>query len=205
MANSKDRRKLRRQIQEAGLGNLLHLSTDSPPAPLPAEARLSKRLLAVLSLLLAVLGGVFAFVQFYPWLEIGKDESLSSGNPFRTMFVAENQGYAFVSNIQVWCGADLKTSDGFSFTNNNVHFSVAGNYGHGERFTLPCTRTVALKDGQVPSAMGLKGARLVAAGMRVIIAYSLIELGPLHVRRSQQFYLRAVRADDGSFHWEYSK
>jgi hypothetical protein len=91
IANSKSRRRTRRELQEAGLGHLLAVSSHSPLFSKPARSRFWVKFPVSAWTCIGLLTAVITLLEGYSWLELQKDESLSPKNPFKTMFVIANQ------------------------------------------------------------------------------------------------------------------
>src|SRR5271163_3666205 len=107
MANSKDRRKRRRLKKE----------TPRPiTSPLPETTEKNKSVSVLkriprwfyLSLVVGTL--LVTLLEGYPWLSLQKDDSLNSQNPYKTMFVAANDGYVLITDVDVSCIVSATTT-----------------------------------------------------------------------------------------------
>lgn len=122
------------------------------------------------------------------------------------MFVATNEGYAPLTDIQVDCIVNFTTDRGLVSKNNTVHFTVATTKLHTGHFTVPCTRTVTANNEPAIGewfAIGVSG-RIVSAEMTINISYSFFGIKLKSLRRSQSFRVVAEKADDKSFHWAFN-
>jgi len=144
---------------------------------------------------------VTTLLAAYPWLELQKDESLSPHNPFGSMFVLVNQGYAPVANIEVDCVSSFDTNGG-RFRNIHLRTSIRDNLWHASKVTLPCMRTMGYDcEPYIPNSIfGFSSDYHVErADMNIEISYRAIGI----FRRSQTFHVVALRAVGNSYRWEF--
>jgi hypothetical protein len=201
MANSNGRRKLRRQLQKAGLGEMLETLRQKPATKPPwTFSRVFGLIPTWVRWFLSVFGVAVALVQLRPSLNLQKDESLSPNNPYRTMFVVANDGYIPITNIVVTC---LSNSGGnkFKISNSGMTIPIEGTFGHNRHFTLPCTNLINGTPDSLDAFKLPRGSKFDQAELTVYIHYSF--LGAFN--HSEKFLLKAEPADNGSLHWAYSK
>lgn len=163
MANSRDRRKLRRQLQEAGLGHLLKppASPSSPTSeqaratrssvPLPSNEKLGKieRHRRWIWGTIVFFATILGLVEAYPWLSVSRGPLLDPANPFSTMYDISNGGFLPVVALDAECKYWFKlTGPGAGGDFNNVG-SVYPNFAdilyHSGVATLPCFRSIDLE------------------------------------------------------------
>src|ERR1700683_16890 len=116
MANSRGRRKLRKQLQEAGLGSLLVLPS---PIPAPKTPPFWKRVLAVGSAFLGVAGALITIAGSYPWLSVDRGDLIDPTNPFSELFEVRNDGYIPVTHLDALCVANFSSSGNTHITLKN--------------------------------------------------------------------------------------
>ena len=202
MANSKDRRILRRALREAGLSKAPN--TTAPPAP-PASIPFGRKIPPTVYAVLVSLGLLITLLEGYPWLPLQEGGgTINPLNPYKTLFLLVNQGYAPITDIDVQCIPQFKTTDYVSFPGEiTVQHPVAGTYWHNGQATLPCVGSVNYPDEpHPPGGILLRPNSLITeASMQVKVIYSFLGLRFKQLRRSQTFKLRAIRVADGSFRW----
>lgn len=202
MANSKSRRRTRRELQEAGLEHLLALSSHSPLFSKPAQSRFWLKFPVWAWTCIGLLTAVITLLEGYSWLELQKDESLSPKNPFKTMFIIVNQGYAPITNIEVDCVSDFNTDRGGRFSNIHLRNRMPKSLWHENKVTLPCLTIVGYSDEPViPNTIfGFSPApHIESADMTISISYRLFGV----FQRSQAFHLVAFKAADNSYRWGF--
>ena len=187
MANSRERRTLRRALQEAGLHKLL-VSPPPPRSPISKSIwkRISKTLYGFVGLVAAYIG----LVAFWPWLGIEQSGSLDPHNPYQTLFFITNEGFLPITDVNVTCiltttsiGQHV-TVNGFPMTYTNQVPWLA--YKH--KFSLPCWAA-------------LSGIHTYdTAFLTVSVDYKIVHL-PVH--RPQIFHVQGAKARDGTWQWLY--
>jgi hypothetical protein len=143
-----------------------------------------------------------ALLQVSPYINLQKEESLDPGNPYRTMFVAVNDGYLPIGNIKVTCNANAG-GDKFKLTDSELATSIPGTIWHSQKFTLPCINFIesSLHSQDHPPAFVLPhGSKFSRAEMNIVVQYSTLWF----VTHHQSFFFSAESANDGSLHWSYS-
>jgi len=206
MASSKGRRKLRRHLQEAGLGHLLEPT--APPTkqaqPSPRERRSLEPKLWARSLIGAVgfLAAVLAIVQGYPRVDLQKDETLNPSNPYRSMFVAVNEGFAPMGKVGVDCLVNFTTSTGGGMKNTMVSQDVPGSFWHSDKFTAPCTDIVQLNSDLPYRSVAKMDGAVTSADMTITINYDPLWMN--HLRRAQTFRLVTEKGSDGLLRWAFA-
>ena len=200
MANSKDRRKLRRQ-QTLGL-KLPQPAHPAKTAPIAQEViripwwkRIPKRVyfLIVFGTLIVTL------LEGYPWLSIQRDDSLSSTNPFATTFSISNEGYVPVTDLNADCifsFIDQKSAN--LFRDNTIGFdNFAGRLGHGDRVTTPCFTAIEAME----RLTNLIPQDFSNSALTINISYAFMRVNLKSLRRSQIFRFKGISAEDKSIHW----
>jgi hypothetical protein len=104
MASSRDRRKLRRMLQEAGL-SLPRVPPSKPPTKEPSPF-FWKKIPAWVYLCIGALSIVITLLEGYPWLSIEEGGFLEPSNPYSKMFKATNSGYLPVTHLTAQCKGD---------------------------------------------------------------------------------------------------
>lgn len=117
------------------------------------------------------------------------------------MFVVANDGYVLLTKVEVDCGFSVSDSNGNSFSNSIAGFENAADHlWHSDKFTLPCFNILTL--GGEPG-MNRLSQPITQASLEIEIEYSFFYINLKYLRRHQTFHLRALRAIDNSFHWEF--
>ena len=197
MANSRDRRTLRRALRESGLGVVLK---PTPLPPLPKQVPFWKKIPLTAYLLLGVLALAITLLEGYPWLSIQRDDSLSSTNPYATALSIANEGYIPVTELDVDCAVDYGDKDYTTGIRDSVfaYHNFSQWLAHGDRATLPCLKAATQMAALLPSAKTVDVATLT-----VYVTFAFIHLNLKFLRRTQIFHFTAIRADDGSLHWMF--
>ncbi len=204
MTNSRDRRKLRRQLQEAGRGHLLRPQSDKP-APIAAPP--SELLLRFSSFFqfwrkvrwwawlgVIVLATAITLLEGYPWLSVSEGAALSTQNPFSTLFYVTNDGYLPVDNLNANCSASFDDGHGNHFNSIGSGYpQFAHRLNHSGRATIPCFRMIELKN------IG----PLTHVSLSVTITYSAWPFSCHACRRHQVFLFSGVTADNGQTMWTF--
>jgi hypothetical protein len=195
MANSRDRRRLRRMLQEAGLSM-------PPPSPAPPQKPIStpflKRIPGWVYLVVVAFSVVITLLEGYPWLSIQRDESFDSANPFATTFYVANEGYIPLTDLDADCNPEMPDTH-LKFLSNSFIFPNFSHWlAHSDKATVPCF--AAFNTFRKPPD-ALKETRNPGLEIRVVYAFLHINLKLL--RRSQTFRFKGVVADDGLVHWIY--
>jgi hypothetical protein len=188
MGNSKDRRKLRRLIQQLGLS----MPPKTPAAPKKSvSSPFWKRIPAWVYATAALFSIVITLAEGYPWLSIQRGGMLDSRNPFSEMFEISNGGYVPLTNLNAYCVPNF-VAPHIHMENNTAEIDNFATYlAHNRTVTLPCFQLIRVT--QVPS-----GARLDIA-----ISYAFYHLNLRWLRRSQVFHFQSIRGEDGSQHWQF--
>lgn len=187
MANSRGRRTLRRQLQEAGLGALLK---PIPPALAPSAVPLWKKIPSSVYAVLGALAVLIAILQGYPWLSLQEGPILTPKNPYTELFSVSNTGYVPVTDLDAICSEAFHNSS-IDFSNSPMRQNGFAKYlPHGVSATLPCFSFIKTSN--------------VAAGatLDVDIEYSIYPFKWAILRKRQSFHFRLV-GDGGSAHWKF--
>lgn len=188
MANSKQRRTARRQLQSVGLGWLLTIPAQLPKNPLAWWRKIPKwvRIVGV------VLSVAVVIAEIYPWLSVRQGLTLDPNNAYSTLWDVVNGGYIPITNLTAVCAPDPFSISGAKFS--QVTFSMgdfADVLSHDGFATIPCFHMILAKGIRVTP-----GERFT-----VIIQYAFLYLNIRPLRRSQTFRFQAVQAADGTYHW----
>jgi hypothetical protein len=193
MANSKQRRNLRRMLQRAGLS--------MPPSPPPPPPITPKRKLwrQIPRWLYAAVGGVgllITLTEALPWLSIAEGDRLDAANPFSQIFIIKNEGYLPIFSPDVTCDKHVKlvAKDGrVGF--ETFHFTAHGPYPpmivHEGTFTASC---YALELNFSPSNIA---ANVPGSMLDIKITYGFWQTIRPFWRRAQSFHFETRSWDDG--------
>lgn len=192
MANSKDRRKLKRMLQEAGLGPLLATPAQRPQPP--ASKSILRKTPSYLYWFCAICAIAIGISQGYPWLHLEKDYSLNPSNPFAQRWLVVNGGYIPVTDLDAVCIANAtQRATGSTYGDiRDTRKQFADYLGHDGRVTVPCLTIWT----------GTKPIFDEGATLDITISYAFYHLNLQMLRRSQAFHFRSKRAIDGSQGWE---
>lgn len=199
MANSRGRRKLRRLLQEAGLGHLLKPlepaaegGTDGTDQRKPG---LFRRIRLGGWLLLGVLATAITLLEGYPWLSITQDYGLNENNPYQTMFYVTNEGYLPADDLRATCTEAMGDSarNDWNF-NTGDEEQFADRLYHSGRATLPCYRHIVMK-GPWP--------RFVRTQLSVKVIYYVWPLTCPFCTRHQTFRMEGASDEHGKMHWAF--
>ena len=141
-------------------------------------------------------------LEGYPWLSIQRDDSLSTTNPYATLFSVANEGYIPLTDLDANCGPDFgDTKYTFGIRDSAlVYHHFAQWLAHSDRVTLPCFHAINLIGG-TDLAGQLKASDIVK--LTISVSYTFMYINVPFLRRSETFNFSAVRADDGSLHWKF--
>jgi hypothetical protein len=194
MANSKERRKLRRMLKEAGL-----LPPPPPPAQPPSNGmkekypawwrRIPKWIYAGIAGTAAVVG----LLVLYPWLSIELSSPSDSSNPFTENFNVVNEGFISAMNVSAYCTRDADF--GIGVTLRGVHEEdsrtiLSPSLDYKRKVTIPCTPEEMIK-GMPP---------IRSANLTISVWYAV---GWLPLQRQQDFKFRLTRDVGGQYRWLY--
>jgi len=195
MGNSKDRRKLRRLIQQLGLS----MPPTVPAAPQKPVSIPFWRKIPAWGYAAAVLFSIaITLMEGYPWLSIQENAFLDPTDPFSQMFSITNQGYVPLTDVDVDCFPNFQ-STAITMGGSLVSFrNVAGYLEHGGTVTIPCFRIPDIFRTTAPAAERTKRP---GATLGVVVSYALYHINLKFLRRSQEFHFRSVVGKDGSQHW----
>lgn len=206
MAKSRDRRKLRRELQEAGLGHLLtpppppsrppRIDADEPGSP---KRRFWARIPVWVWLLFVFLATAITLLEGYPWLSIERDDSLNALDPYETMFSVANEGYVTLTDLDALCFPDFGNKE-YTLGVRDSEFTYphfAKSLFHSSRVTLPCFKPIRMRR----SPDELNASSLI--NLTIVVNYAFMGINLAFLRRSQTFEFSAERAADGSLHWKY--
>jgi|SRR6185312_10480314 len=187
MANGKDRRKIRRLLQEVGLGWLLKIQ--EKPVKLHFWQKIPRWIYASLvgfSLLIAVL-------QSYPWLTVHEGTALDPQNPYTILWDVENDGYIPITNLTADCipGALRVPSAHAGMGGMTLSFGFADYLGHSGSATVPCFRIFDNHGANVTPGQTFT----------VRIEYAFLYLNLPKLRRSQTFVFESMRLRNGPYRW----
>ena len=208
MANSKGRRKLRRQLQEAGLGHLLTPPLASQSGTLQvvhANAGDSRRRFSLLSVLrkmpfwawlvvIALTTGI-TLLEGFPWLSVEEGARLDDRNPYSTLFSLTNEGYFPVTNLSVVCELTFVDNRYSDFHERSIRDGFAEKLNHSDKATIPCFDSVAIDQNTSFRSVG---------DLTATVAFSVYPFYSNRFRRHRTFRFRAVPGPDGRMHWTYS-
>lgn len=194
MANSRGRRRLRRQLQEAGLGHLLE--TPSQRSPTINASQTSppfwKRIPAWIYALLGGLAIVVTLLEGYPWLSVEEGPILEPHNPLSEMFQVVNGGYVTVTDLDAHCIVTMESTHHVSFNDSGFNFPGFANYlAHDGRTTIPCFRSIR-------GLEFLDGSKL-----DIVITYAMFHANIKFLRKSQTFHFKSVADRQGLLHWQF--
>jgi hypothetical protein len=212
MGNSKDRRKLRRQLQDAGLGHLLSqahaIEARRPPAGNgSAEMRIGLRLRnasrRALRWILGALGALATLASIAalpPWLSVSEGAALSRQNPYSTLFNLTNEGYLPTTDLDADCVISFEKDPNLPSWVKNMevssdHFQFgqfARQLNHSGRATVPCFR-----------ALRMTGIPVTKADLKMTIGYYVWPFRWPFCRKRQSFRFSGARAEDGEIYWTY--
>jgi len=189
MANSRGRRKLRRMLQEAGLGSLL-----KPPSsvPIAGSTRFFKRIPRWVYACAAVFAIAVTLLQAYPWLSLQQSGFLDASNPYSEMFDLVNDGFIPIANLDAVCTNQDAQLGAVHYGNNSLMVTHFADYlWHDGRVTAPCFHLFEVTGARFKSGAKFK--------IEIIYAFWLFDYPRL--RRSQSFYFESVAGPDGAHHW----
>ena len=191
MANSRNRRTIRRLLREGG-------QWQPPQAPLPPpqpSRPIWRKWARWAYTALAGVGLLIAYAALWPQLSINQDFSFDSQNAFNTSFSVINEGFLPLTNLSVTCtgGFTMHTEDGkfsgsFGSTTDYPNFSKRLTFKH--RMSLPCNHNVVANGHPLDPG----------ATLGVIIRYRIFGLP---IPRPQTFNFLAVAGADRRLHWQY--
>jgi hypothetical protein len=191
MANSRDRRALRRLLQESGLS--LALKPASQP-PTLASVPFWKRIPAWVYLAVGVLSIVITLLEGYPWLSIQERGFTDPANPYSQIFVVSNGGYVPLTDLDAYCYPNFKTSSGNAMLNAKYDsHSFADYLGHDGYVGIPCF--------ELASNFHFPGQYNSGSELTIQISYAFYHLNLKSIRRSQWFSFSSILGKDGSQHW----
>jgi hypothetical protein len=146
MANSKGRRRIRRDLQAVGLGWLL-----KPPSPttIPLWKKISSRGYLTLGLVAAML----AILTVSPSWTLSEGQQTNTADSFSTVFNVTYEGYWPVFNPTLDCDAEYRFKPSRSPARGlKIHGSPQLPpmiIGHGRTFTTPCNWATVGMDASV--------------------------------------------------------
>jgi hypothetical protein len=202
MANSRDRRKLRRQPREAPLGQQLQTPLPRNPESKVVSDQVRgqyplRRIPAWGWLCVVVLATAITLLEGYPWLSVQEGERLDPSNPFSELLLVSNEGYVPLVHLDALCQLNLTFENGqwmHTGPQGGFLFEDFSEYlGHGNRATIPCFRSLDT------------GGRKIKPGatLTVRLSYAFPGLNLRFLRRSQSFRLKSVVGVDGLPHWTF--
>jgi hypothetical protein len=229
MANSRDRRTLRRALQESGLGSLLKPSppsgeeeTTAPntsktprqtakpakeksrPQQSKGERSLSSRIPGWLWGTLVFLTLLITLLEGVPWLSVEENALLDPNNPYSALFYVVNDGYAPIADLDVDCLPEFLTKDGGEMDASVLQFLHFADYlHHSGKASIPCF-TALSTNPQIPASfMTFNSTGFVKAELTVTISYSFYPLHSRHFRRHQSFRFHGVNDSSGHMQWTF--
>ena len=199
MANSKDRRKQRRQ-HSAGGAPAAVLSQQEIPSQNPQSDGLIQTRSAIPSwgYALIVMIAVLGWLALFPWLAVREDSSGSSSSDVPTSFVLVNRGYVPITNVSATCNfTSISPRVTAEFHDNDVLVrQFADALAHQRNLNIPCAQR--LFDDPSRSLFQFDSE----ATLNVAISYRL--LGVL-AHTSQRFRFQIQKTNAGQFRWAYTK
>jgi hypothetical protein len=195
MANSRDRRKLRRQLQEAGLGHLLTPPpSPSPPTPLPTDGPFWRKIPGWVWWIVTFFATLITLLGGYPWLSVEEGPLLDPNNAYTELFLLKNEGYIPITDLQVICTPTFLLGQArFGWEGVSLGLPIKPNVvlAHDGTITLPCFQTV-----------GLVGEHMSAGStLDIRITYAFFHLNFHPLRRIQSFHFKSVIGTDHAQHW----
>jgi hypothetical protein len=136
---------------------------------------------------------LITLLEGWPWLSVEENGMLDSRNPYSTLFLVVNNGYARITDLDADCTLDFEDTSHNKV--ENVHAlrpSFADYLSHSGRATIPCFNAVEI--GQ---------QSFLTAKLEVVITYSFYPVTFNLFRRHQTFSFTGIRSPDGPVHWAY--
>jgi hypothetical protein len=194
MANSRDRRRLRRMLAEAGL--LLLPKTPVPPPAMPTHSRLSilSKVPKSTYALVVAIATVVGLLVLYPWLSIEQDFSSNTSNPFTENFSITNEGYVSAKHIYMRCvrSFDVGTGHIGNVSEEPDRTMLTESLPYKHKLSLPCTPHEFIVTDPLPYRNGT---------FTIVIWY---EIGWVPFERAQVFKFQLVTDEAGKYHWLYA-
>src|SRR6266478_6143643 len=139
MANSRNRRTIRRLLKEGGQWQ----PPQSPVPPPPPNKPIWKKAAKWAYTALGCAALPIAYVALWPQLSINQDFSFDSQNAFNTSFSVVNEGILPLTNLSVTCtgGFTMHTEDGKysgNFGSNTDYLNFSKRLAYKHRMSLPC-------------------------------------------------------------------
>jgi len=199
MANSRDRRTLRRLLKEAGQW--------PPPTPQPEKIKEKENkkpkvpLLKIISAMAALIGVIGALTTFLPRVTATVSDPVDPENPFSASVTITNTGSVPLSSVRVLYGLKKMTfgdpAKPITMQNGGSgSYAMLGNANwHPSDLGLDEKFTFGLNE-----IMG-KQSTLASADIAIVIEY---KTPIIPWRREKTFPLTAVRQSNGNFYW-YAK
>ena len=140
MANSKGRRKVRRERTRLGLPPLPQVERKSHIETHATGRGIWKKIPAWAYFIVVAASVGITLVEGYPWLSVEKDELLDPGNPYSQTFVVVNGGYIPVTDLDADCTPDFVTSAESGMGGISVKsLKFADSIPHDGRATISCS------------------------------------------------------------------
>lgn len=202
MANSKDRRKRRRQYPSGGIPAAV-LSPQQTPSRNPSDgraqirSRIPSRGYALIGYALIVVIAILGWLALYPWLTVRENLSGSPSSQPPTPFVLVNRGYVPVTNLSAACSfTSTSPSVTAQFNDKDVlAHEFADALAHQGNVGIPCAQRMF--DDPSRSLFQFDSD----ATLDVAVSYRL--LGVL-VHSRQRFRFRVQKTTSGQFRWAYT-
>ena len=198
MGSSRNRRKVRRELQSVGMWPPPQVPpatavVQANAAPASSESLLgrgAKRLWGIFSAAVLLFG---VFSTFYPWLSIEDGVFMNPRQPFEVVFPITNSGWLSATKLSGGCTENFRLEsaeihDSRSENNTIGVNRLASSLPHLHKAFLPCSSGI----------IGFDNAAVPGSTCDLTIRYGLLGL-PIHM--PQRFHLVLFRDADGHYHW----
>lgn len=198
MANSRERRILRRALQEAGQWSP-PVASKRPAIQIPLSrwslfrdtlSRVPKWIYAGVAGAAAIVG----LLVLYPWLSIERDFSSDPSNPFTENFYVVNEGYVTAKNIRIACvrNYDIGTEMFRDINEEDRDKVIIENLAYKRKASIPCTPREMIRTDPI---------LITNATMNVVVIY---QIGWIPFKRAQSFPFHLTTDSSGKYHWLYA-
>jgi hypothetical protein len=191
--NSRDKRKLRRMLQEAGL-----TQPQPTPATTPAAKKqdpLWKRVPHWIYFLLGVCAIAVTLLEGFASFSFQESALLDPSNPFSQMFTTSYEGYWPITDIDISCTPQYVTEHyNLHLGNVQVYQHITSYMTHSDQLTIPCF-------------MGDRDAKVrndFVTRLDVAIAFSFFPAKWRVLRKSKTFHFLCTRDKSNQPHWIFA-